>query len=138
MMSKSVTLSPPLVASAAISAGCGTTASSSGGLVGVGVFFAAIRTTGQSRCQKHRSCTSAAISAPYPSLRAASCRTTAFAVFLTDVTIVSMSSGTSVRMSMTSTEIPSLSSSSAISMPCDTPAEYVISVTSLPWRTTLA
>ena len=69
----------------------------------------------------------AAISAPYPSRRAASCSTTARDVFFTESTIVSMSSGTSVRMSTTSTEMPSLSSSSATSMPCDTPAEYVIS-----------
>ena len=48
----------------AIWAGCGTTASSSGGLVGVGVFFAAIRTTGWSRCQKASSWMVAAISAP--------------------------------------------------------------------------
>ena len=48
----------------AISAGCGITASSSGGLVGVGVFFAAMRTTGWSRCQKHSSWMVAAISAP--------------------------------------------------------------------------
>ena len=32
---------PPSAAVSAISAGCGITASSSGGLVGVGVFFAA-------------------------------------------------------------------------------------------------
>src|SRR6476660_676167 len=122
----------------AISAGCGIVASSSAGLVGTGVFFAVIRATGWSRCQKHFSCTSAAISEPNPSLRAASCSTTALAVFLTDVTIVSMSSGTNVRISTTSTEIPSLSNSSATSTPCDTPAEYVISVTSRPSRTTLA
>jgi len=72
----------------AISAGCGTTASSSGGLVGVGVFFAAIRVTGWSRCQKHSSCTVAAISAPYPIRSAASCSTTAREVFFTDRTIV--------------------------------------------------
>src|SRR6476660_9960181 len=122
----------------AISAGCGIVASSSAGLVGTGVFFAVIRATGWSKCQKHFSCTSAAISEPNPSLRAASCRTTARAVFLTDVTIVSMSSGTNVRISTTSTEIPSLSNSSATSTPCDTPAEYVIKVTSRPSRTTLA
>ena len=39
-------------------------ASSSGGLVAVGVFFAAIRTTGWSRCQKASSWMVAAISAP--------------------------------------------------------------------------
>ncbi len=48
----------------AISAGCGITASSSGGLVGVGVLRAAIRTTGWSRCQKASSWMVAAISAP--------------------------------------------------------------------------
>ena len=42
-------------------------ASSSGGLVAVGVFFAAIRTIGWSRCQKASSWIVAAISAPYPS-----------------------------------------------------------------------
>src|SRR5215213_9538090 len=48
----------------AISAGCGTTASSSGGLVGVGVFLAAMRATGWSRCQKHSDWITAVISAP--------------------------------------------------------------------------
>jgi len=107
----------------AIRAGCGTTASSSGGLVGVGVFFAPIRVTGWSRCQKHSSWITDAISAPYPSRCAASCSTTAREVFRTDAVIVSTSSGTSVRTSTTSTEMPSLSSSAAISRPCDTHAE---------------
>ena len=68
-----------------------------------------------------------------PIRRAASCSTTARDVFCTESTIVSMSSGTSVRMSMTSTDMPSLSSSSATSTPCETHAEYVINVTSAPF-----
>ena len=47
-----------------ISGSCGTAASSSAGLVGIGVFFPAMRTTGPSSCQKHSSATVAAISAP--------------------------------------------------------------------------
>src|SRR5919112_260963 len=48
----------------AISAGCGMIASSSGGLVAIDVFFAAIRVIGWSRCQKASSWIVAAISAP--------------------------------------------------------------------------
>lgn len=47
-----------------ISGSCGTAASSSAGLVGIGVFLPAMRTTGPSSCQKHSSATVAAISAP--------------------------------------------------------------------------
>ena len=47
-----------------ISGSWGTAASSSGGLVGIGVFLAAMRTTGPSSRQKHSSWTVAAISAP--------------------------------------------------------------------------
>ena len=79
------------------------------------MFSAPIRVTGWSSDQKQRSWISAAISAPYPSRRGASCSTTTRAVFSTDATIVSKSSGTSVRRSMTSTEMPSPASTSAAS-----------------------
>jgi hypothetical protein len=56
--------------------------------VGIGVFFAAIRTTGWSSDQKHSSVMTDPICAPYPRRRAASRSTTARAVLRTDVVIV--------------------------------------------------
>ena len=64
--------------------------------------------------------------------------TTTRCVFATDAAIVSVSSGTSVRGSTTSTLTPSGSSSRATLRACGTIAPSATRVTSVPARTTFA
>jgi len=70
---------------------------------GSGANFAPTRSIGASSQSNAFSCTTAAISAPYPIRATASCATTQRFVFFTDPTRPSSSSGCSVRGSKTST-----------------------------------
>ena len=79
-----------------------------------------------------------AISAPAPPVLCATWVITARPVFRTDSTIVSMSSGASVRGSMISTLMPSAASASAASTARGTIDASATTVTSLPVRTTCA
>ena len=73
-------------------------------------------------------------SAPKPPRVTASCAVTARVVFFTEAMIVSSSSGSSVRGSITSTEIPSFSASSAAFSASGTIRPIAITVTSEPSR----
>ena len=76
----------------------------------------------------------AAISEPNPQNRTASCATTSRCVFATDAAIRSVSSGTSVRGSTTSTLIPAPSSSCAARSAWGTCAPSATTVASVPSR----
>src|SRR5262249_4664690 len=102
-----------LFTAARTSAGCGTTNCSIAGANASGANFAPTRSIGASSPSNACSCSTAATSAPNPIRVTASWATTARFVFLTDSTSVSTSSGWSVRGSTISTEMPSLSASSA-------------------------
>jgi hypothetical protein len=81
---------------------------------------------------------SAAISAEKPAVGPASSAMTSLPVLRTDLRIVSASSGTSVRGSMISTEMPSFASSSAAASDSCTSQASATIVTSLPSRFTSA
>src|SRR6187200_382909 len=119
--------------SAAIRPGPGRNACSSGGLYGIGVSGVAMRHA-SSRWPSPCSTTEASTSPAHPPVSGPSSTTTIRFVFRTDATTVSRSNGLSVRRSITSTEIPSFSSSSAASMASWTPFIAVASVMSLPSR----
>jgi hypothetical protein len=80
----------------------------------------------------------AAISAPTPAVRAASCTTTARPVFFTEARSVASSSGLSERRSITSADVPCSASASAAARQLCTVLPYEISETSEPSRRTLA
>ena len=64
----------------------------------------------------------------------ASLTRTTFPVFLTELMMISLSSGTKVRGSTTSTEMPSSANSSAACMTRRSILPYVTTVTSVPSR----
>ena len=113
------------------SAGPGSVASSRSFWYGIGCDGAPTRTTGASSSQKLCSAICAAISAPKPPNWTASCATTTRCVLATDAAIVSVSSGTSVLGSTTSTLIPSGSRSRATRSAWGTVAPRATIVTSV-------
>src|SRR5207248_4715006 len=123
---------------ASTSSACGTTNASITGANGSGENFAPTRSIGASSQSNAWYWSTAATSAPKPMRVTASWATTARFVFFTDETSVSSSSGCSVRGSTTSTEMPSLSASSAAFRLSCTSRPVAITVTSSPWRCTRA
>ena len=92
---------------AAMSSRSGSQARSSSGAYGGGVAAAPIRSIGASRSQNASRATVAAISAPMPKGTTASWAMRSRLVLCTDSRIGAMSSGATVRRSITSTEMPS-------------------------------
>ena len=105
---------------------------------GTGACGAVTRRTGPFRKSKACSVTTAAISEATLHCGGLSSTTTSAPVFSTDATIVSTSSGDSVRGSITSTLVPAAASSSAASSARSTIAAIATTVTSLPARRTSA
>ena len=120
----------------AMSSRSGSHARSRSGAYGGGVDAAPMRWIGASRSQKPSRATVAAISAPIPNGTTASCAIRSRLVLCTDSRIGPMSSGATVRRSMTSTEIPSPSSVSAAASASCTMRETDTTVMSEPARTT--
>src|SRR5262249_41454282 len=117
---------------ASTSAGWGTTNCSIPGANASGANLAPTRSIGASSQSKASSWRTAATSAPNPMRVTASCATTTRLVFLTDSTSVSVSSGCSVLGSTISTEMPSLSASSAALSARWTSGPVAMTVTWLP------
>lgn len=109
-----------------------------GGGVGRGVKGVPTRTTGASSVQNPSSTARAAISAPMPKSRTASCAITSRLVFPREPRTVSQSMGATVRRSTTSTEMPSAASDSATARLSRTMRETLTTVTSVPSRSTFA
>src|ERR1700676_971462 len=112
----------------------GKTAFSRIGLYGIGTCNAQTRLTGLLRLANvaRSSVAIAAISAEKPAVGPASSAMTSRPVFCTEPRIVSLSSGTSVRGSTISTEMPSLASSSAAASASCTSQASATTVTSAP------
>lgn len=102
------------------------------------MFGVTARTIGARRLSNASSVTSAQISAAAPQVLCAGSATTNRPVRCTERMMVSMSSGTSVRGSMTSTEMPSSASASAALTASGTALEIATTVTSDPWRSVRA
>ena len=93
------------------------------------------RRIGACRDSKACSATMAEISAAAPHVRWAGSATTSRPVLRTEARMPSMSRGTRVRGSKTSTESPSAASASAAAVASTTALEMATTVTSLPSRT---
>ena len=120
----------------AMSSRSGSQARSSSGAYGGGVAAAPMRSIGASRSQKPSRATVAAISAPMPNGTTASWAIRSRLVLCTESRIGTMSSGATVRRSITSTEMPSPASCSAAATASCTIRETDTTVTSVPARTT--
>ena len=114
----------------------GSQARSSSGAYGGGVAAAPTRSMGASRSQKASRATVAAISAPIPNGTTASWAMSSRDVLVTDSRIGAMSSGATVRRSITSTETSSPASVSAAASASWTIRDTDTTVTSRPARTT--
>src|SRR6266542_591013 len=118
--------------SSAIRSASGTHTRSSDGAYGTGVYGPPSLRTGASRSQNPSSAISAATSAPIPKSRTASWTTSARLVLATDARIVSRSSGTTDRRSITSMSIPSSASASPAASDSWTMRDAATTVTWLP------
>ena len=116
----------------------GSHACSRPGAYGAGVAAAPTRSIGASRSQSASRATVAAISAPIPNGTTASWAISRRLVLRTESRIVSMSSGATVRRSITSTEMPSPATASAAASASCTIRDTDTTVTSVPGRTTAA
>src|SRR5262249_5316870 len=105
---------------------------------GNGVSKPVTRSMGASRCAIARSQIAAMSSPAKPQVRGASCAITQRPVFFTDAMMVSMSYGTMVRKSSTSTSMPFSCALSAASSAVWTIALHAMSVSCPPSRATFA